>query len=359
MKRGLSIALAAVLLIAVGVAIILGRDEDDTELTSVRGVIGSEKLAFFQDERVREAFAEHGLEVEVDSAGSRQIATSVALGEYAFAFPASSPAAERIQRDRDVSTVYEPFESPMAVASFAPIVELLTEQGVVRSAGAGHQVLDIAAYLELTRADTRWDELPDNTEFPARKNVLITTTDPRESNSAAMYLSIVSYVANDEAVVASTEDEAEVVAEVGELFLDQGYTQNTTEGPFEDYLGSGGMGRTPLALIYESQFLDRQIRGDGSINDDMRLLYTSPTVFSTHTLVPLTDDGDQVGRLLTEDPELSRLAAVYGFRTSDPGQLGEIAAEHDVPVPPELVDVVEPPSFETLERLLDDIAEQY
>ncbi|ASO18808.1 hypothetical protein FHR81_001071 [Actinoalloteichus hoggarensis] len=362
MKRSLSIALAVVLLVAVGVAIVLGRsdDEADRELTTVRGVIGSEKLAFFHDSRVQEAFARHGLAVEVDAAGSRQIATTVALDDYGFAFPSSTPAAERIQRDRQVDRVYEPFESPMAVATFTPIVDLLAAEGVIRSEGDdGHQVLDIAAYLELTRHDVRWDELPDNTTFPARKNVLITTTDPRESNSAAMYLSIVSFVANDDAVVSSTEDEAEVVAEVGELFLDQGYTQNTTEGPFEDYLGSGGMGRTPLTLIYESQFLDRQIRDDGSITDDMRLVYTAPTVFSTHTLVPLTPDGDRVGELLGSDAELTRLAATFGFRTGSPAQLAEVVAEHDVPEPPALIDVVEPPSFETLERLLDEIAEQY
>ena len=47
----------------------------------------------------------------------------------------------------------------------------------------------------------------------------------------------------------------------------------------------------------------------------MRLVYPSPTVLSKHTLVPVTDDGDRVGQLLSEDPELQRLAAVHGFRT--------------------------------------------
>ncbi|WP_309111070.1 hypothetical protein [Saccharothrix sp.] len=354
MKRRLSIGLAVVLLLAVVAVVVWGReDEPDSEITVVRGVIGSEKQAFFTDPRVVEAFAKHKIKVEVDTAGSRQIATTVDLGKYEFAFPSSSPAAQKIQRDRKVTTVHTPFQSPMAVATFEPIVKLLEANGAVRKGAGDYQVLDIAEYLEL--ADRRWDQLPGNTAYPARKNVLITTTDPRESNSAAMYLSIVSFVANGNAVVSSAEQEAKVLPRIAKLFLDQGYTQNSTEGPFEDYL-SAGMGKSPMVLVYESQYVDRLIRADGSIRPDMRMLYTAPTVYSKHTLVPLSPNGDRVGRLLATDPELGRLAATFGFRTTSPKLFAEVAGDK---APADLVDAVEPPSFETLERLLDEVKKQY
>ncbi|NUT46576.1 MAG: hypothetical protein HOV94_04535 [Saccharothrix sp.] len=357
MKRRLSIGLAVVLSAAVVAVVVWGRSDDAEggapgELITVRGVIGSEKLAFFSDRRVVDAFAAHGLRVEVDTAGSRQLATSVDLAEYAFAFPSSSPAAQRIQRDRKTTAAYTPFQSPMAVATFEPIVRLLEAAGVVTKGAGDYQVLDVAGYLELTRAGTRWDQLPGNTAYPARKNVLITTTNPAESNSAAMYLSIVSFVANGDTVVATPEQEATVLPDVARLFRDQGYTQNSTEGPFEDYLAAG-MGKTPLALIYESQYLDRVLRADGSIRDDMRLLYLAPTVYSKHTLVPLSDQGDRVGRLLSTDPALARLAATFGFRTSDPRVFADVVGDK---APADLVDAVEPPSFETLEHLLDAVA---
>ncbi|MFD0206226.1 MULTISPECIES: hypothetical protein [Saccharothrix] len=357
MKRRLSIGLAVVLLAAVVAVVVWGRSDDAEggargEPTTVRGVIGSEKLAFFSDRRVVDAFAKHGLTVEVDTAGSRQIATSVDLGKYAFAFPSSSPAAQRIQRDRKTTAAHTPFQSPMAVATFEPIVKLLEAAGVVTKGVGDYQVLDVAKYLELTKAGTRWDQLPGNTAYPARKNILVTTTNPAESNSAAMYLSIMSFVANGNTVVATPEQEATVLPDVARLFRDQGYTQNSTEGPFEDYLAAG-MGKTPLALIYESQYLDRVLRADGSIRADMRLLYLAPTVYSKHTLVPLSDQGDQVGRLLSTDPELTKLAATFGFRTSDPRVFADVVGDK---APADLVDAVEPPSFETLERLLDAVA---
>ncbi|GAA3464671.1 hypothetical protein ACFFSW_28585 [Saccharothrix longispora] len=352
MKRRLSIGSAVLLLVAV-VAVVVWDGPGDARggggPTTVRGVIGSEKLAFFRDPRVVERFAAHGLSVEVDTAGSRQIATSVDLGGYAFAFPSSSPAAQKIQRDRGTTAGYTPFQSPMAVASFEPVVRLLEAAGAVRPGAGGYHVLDVAAVLEL--AGTRWDQLPGNTAYPVRKNILVTTTNPAESNSAAMYLAAAAFVANGDAAVTAPEQEARVLPLVAGLFRGQGYTQNSTEGPFEDYLAAG-MGKAPLALVYESQYLDRVLRGDGSIRPDMRLLYLAPTVYSKHTLVPLDDRGDEVGRLLSTDAELGRLAAAFGFRTTDPAHFAGVVGDK---APVDLVDVVEPPSFEVLERLLDAV----
>lgn len=361
MKRRLSIALAALLIVTVVLVIAFGGEDETSveasEVTTIRGVIGSEKLAFFNDEQVQRVFAENGLRVEVDTAGSRQIG-SMDLGKYAFAFPSSSPAAQRIQRDRKITSAYTPFQSPMAVATFTPVVDVLTAAGVVRQDAGGYRVLDVGKYLELTAAGRRWDQLAGNTAFAPRKNILISTTDPRESNSAAMYLSLTSFVANGNNVVSSTQAEAAVVPGITKLFLDQGYTQNSTEGPFEDYLAIG-IGKAPLALVYESQYLDRLIRADGSIEPAMQLLYPAPTVFSKHTLVPLSRDGDKLGQLLATNPKLGELAATFGFRTTDPRHFNKIVADHKLPVPADLVDVVDPPSFETLERLLDAVAGAY
>ncbi|PPK70629.1 hypothetical protein V5P93_000490 [Actinokineospora auranticolor] len=362
MKRQVSVGLAVVLLAAVVVIIISSGDDDaqpGQSLTTVRGVGGSEKAAFFADPRVVDVFARHGLRVAYDAAGSRQIATTVDLTPYDFAFPSSSPAAERIKADRKVGQVYTPFSSPMAVATFAPIADLLAAQGVVKPGPEGRQVFDIAAYLDLAAKGTRWDQLPGNTAYPARKNILVTTTDPRDSNSAAMYLALVSYVANGNSPVASPEAEARVLPAVSKLFLDQGYTQSSSEGPFEDYLATG-MGKTPLVMIYESQYLDRQARADGSITPQMRLIYPAPTVYSTHTLVPLKGEGDRVGKLLGDDPDLVRLAAEFGFRPyQHPQVFQQVATARKLTVPADVGEAVNPPSYETLERLLEAVGKQY
>jgi hypothetical protein len=360
--------LSVVLLVGVVVAVLVGgglRGGDDekagapADLATVRGVIGSEKKPFFDNPQVRDAFARHGLRVEVDTAGSRQIGKTVDLKPYDFAFPSSVPAAEQVQRQAKVAKSYSPFSTPMAIASFQPIVDVLAKAGVAQKAGKApkdYWLFDVEKYLALVGKDTRWDQIA-GAAYPARKSVLLTTTDVRKSNSGAMYLAIASYVANGNRVV-DRQQATSVLPVVTRLFLDQGYSEASTEAPFEDYLALG-VGKTPMVMIYESQWVDRFVRKDGSITSDMVLMYPTPTVLSKHTLVPLTADGDRVGQLLTDDPELRRLAARFGYRTADRSAFAEVVKSNNVPVAPDLVDVVEPPSFEVLEKLITEIEKQY
>src|SRR5262249_31039950 len=160
----------------------------------------------------------------------RQIATSVDLTGVDFVFPSSAPAAEKIKRETGASTVYAPFYSPMAIATFKPIATLLERAGVASQDAQGTWHLDVAAYLQLVAAGTRWNELPGAEDlYPSSRSVLISSTDIRQSNSAAMYLSIASYVANGENVVSSPAAEAEVIDEMASLFLEQGFSASSSE----------------------------------------------------------------------------------------------------------------------------------
>lgn len=305
MKKGVGIVLALVLAAAVVAAVVLGgrlggstggqqgANPAGGNLRTITGVVGSEKEPFFRDQRVKDALAARGLAVQVTAAGSRDIATLPNLDSYDFAFPSSAPAADRLRRTGKAKGVYSPFFSPIGVATYKPILAVLEKQGIATKNG-GHWMFDVEKYYALAQKKTRWDQLPGNTVYKARKNVLVTTTDVRRSNSAAMYLALTSYVANGGNVVSTPQQASAVIPKVSPLFLDQGYVGGSTEGPFEDYLAAG-MGKTPMVMIYESQFLGRQMAKDGSITDDMVLMYPTPDVLSKHTLVSLTDGGSALG----------------------------------------------------------------
>jgi hypothetical protein len=362
MRRILGLILAALLAAGVIGAIALsvaGRQAPASgQLVLVKGVIGSEKVAFFQDPAVVDVFRRHGLQVVVDAAGSRQIATSIDLRNYDFAFPAGVPAAEKIRRDRKVNASYSPFYTPMAIATFQPIVKLLQAAGVAKLETGGYYTLDMKAYMDLVAKNTRWSDLPNNTAYPAGKSILITSTDVRKSNSAAMYLSIASYVANGNNIVQDDAQGKAVLATVAPLFLKQGYTESSSEAPFDDYL-SIGIGKTPMVMIYEAQFIAKAALKDGSITPQMVMMYPSPTVESKHTIVPLTPDGDRAGQLLLHDPELLRLAVKYGFRTSDTAYFNQFTSSHGVSLPSQLVNVIDPPTFEALETMIVGIDNRF
>jgi hypothetical protein len=360
LSRLLGIGLAVVLAIGVVAAIVISFTQNHhtspSNLTVVHGVIGSEKLPFFQDPDVIREFNAHGYDVRVDTAGSRQIATTVDLSKYDFAFPAGQPAGIKIQQDRHAKTTYVPFFTPMAIATFTTIGDLLvTTKAATKTNGV--YTLDMGAFLALVNSKERWNQIPGSkTTYDAGTQILITSTDPTSSNSGAMYLAIASYVANNNAVVENPSQVKTILPVVAPLILRQGFTESSSAAPFDDYL-SIGIGKDPMVLVYEAQFLARQAAKDGSITSDRTLMYPSPTVYSKHTLVPLTTNGDAIGRLLVGDAKLQTLAVKYGFRTNDPGAFTKYLTDRGVAPPPQLVNVIEPPAYDNLEAMITGISQ--
>src|SRR5262245_31074995 len=356
MKRILGPLLLILLLAGVGWGIwrSVGESLRNRNVVTVRGLVGSEKVPYLTDARVLALLRRHGLELQVEKAGSREMAARTDLVKYDFAFPAGAPAAIKLMQQTGVKKSYNPFFTPMAIASWRPIVAVLATNGVVRQTGDSTFILDMHKLLAVLRGGTRWQALPGNSQYAIVKSVLVSTTDVRSSKSAAMYLSLTSYVANGDNVVQNRMEANRVVPALADLFRKQGFQEASTAGPFEDYL-TMGMGKAPLVLIYEAQFI-QQLMEHGPGNPDMVLLYPQPTVFTKHTLVPLTARGDSLGVLLETNVDLQHLAAEYGLRTVDAGYAAELWHRKGVRVPAQLIDVIDPPSYEVLEHMIVTIA---
>jgi len=320
------------------------------QVVAVRGLVGSEKIPLLTDPRVLAVLRRHGLDLQVEKSGSREMASRTDLRRYDFAFPAGAPAAAKLMQQTHVTKSYNPFFTPMTVASWKPIADVLAANGIVQRGADSVLTLDMHQLLAVMRRGSRWRDLPHNVAYAVGKAVLISTTDVRTSNSAAMYLALTSYVVNGDNVVQTEAQAAQVLPVVAPLFLQQGYQESSTAGPFEDYL-TMGMGKAPLVLVYEAQFVAYQIEHPRA-NPDMVLLYPQPTVFTKHTLVPLSARGDSLGALLERDTELQHLAAEYGLRTADGTYGATLWAHKGVRVPSRLIDVVDPPSYEILEHLI-------
>jgi len=159
-------------------------------------------------------------------------------------------------------------------------------------------------------------------------------------------------------VVQSQADLARVLPVVSPLFLRQGFQEASSAGPFEDYLALG-MGKAPLLVAYESQLIEFWLKHPDRVASDMVILYPRPTVFSKHVLVPYTPAGERVGQALESNEELQRLAHDYGYRTGGAVKGPEVWAKAGVKVPEVLVDVIDPPSYEWLERMIRDIESNY
>jgi hypothetical protein len=395
MKKFLGPILLLLLVVGVGAAIVfaVGQQIGEQSIVSLRGAIGSEKEDFFKDPRVVAALRDAHLEVTVEKAGSRQIATTLDLSKYDFVSPSGVPAAEKIRRG-DMSTgestsvrkstntngdtqgnisiagSYEVFFTPMALASWEPIAQILVANGLAADHG-GYYTLDMNAFIETFREGKRWKDLEQSGTYDVSKSILINSTDVRKSNSAAMYLSLASYIVNGESIVQTMSDldETEMTL-LTELFLKQGFQASSSAIPFKDYL-TMGMGKAPLVMIYEAQFLYQAATG-GGIRPDMVLIYPEPTIYTKHYIIALNEEATLLGKLLNNDPELQsdphlrriaeelqRLEIEHGFRNDNVSYFDEFTSNHNLNVARNLVEVIDPPNYEVVEGMIQRIERVY
>ncbi|GAA3763421.1 hypothetical protein [Salinactinospora qingdaonensis] len=357
LRRIVAVAVTVVLFLSIG--IFVGWGLLQTRTTMVTGVIGSEKEPFFDDPRVRDRFAELGYTIEVSTAGSRTIATDIDLSEDDFAFPSSTPSAEELQKNEEVQEdrLYEPFFSPMVILSRTPVVESLAEAGLATQENNGSWTFDMSAYLELAGKGRRWRDMPGDFGGSNPNVVLVRTTDPRSSNSAAMYLVVTSYLLNGESII-DTQIDPKLVDRVSGLFLDQGNPPETSQQPFKQFV-SLGASHTPLLWAYEAQYISAKVN-EANFPDDIVLLYPSPTTFSTHTVVALNEKGAEVGRYLTDDSELQRLAVEHGLRPNGDGTaFTDFTEEKGLNVRPSIDSIVYTPTYNALDGMLNAIEKRY
>jgi hypothetical protein len=360
MRKLIAPLLTLLLVLGLGAGIYVSVNEQlaKQSTVTVRGLIGSEKEDFFRDPRVIEALAKQGLAVELEKAGSRQIATQFKLKDYDFAFPSGAPAAEKIKREANVNKAYEVFFTPMAVASWKLIAGILEANGIVSQRDGVYYIIDLTRLLQFVTAEKRWSDLGKNEGYNVKKSLLVGTTDVRQSNSAAMYLSLASYILNNNNIVDSAAQIGPIIQPLESLFLRQGFVENSSASPFKDYLVMGA-GKAPLLMIYEAQYLEEASRANSGVSNAMALLYPEPTIFTKHILVPFNDKGDRLGTALADDPELQKLAIEHGFRNRDAAGFRDFVKSHRLEVPDTLVNVVEPPTFEILEQMIVMIEQRY
>jgi hypothetical protein len=131
---------------------------------------------------------------------------------------------------------------------------------------------------------------------------------------------------------------------------------------FNSYVTPEGKGQ-PIVVVYEHQFLSYQTqyhRQSGAPDRDRVLLYPSVNFRTDPQFIPLTPLGEQVGQLLTTDPDLRRRAVELGFRlvnrdaapTAD--QLGPYLRSQGIPEPVSAADATtaELPRLDLLEKMI-------
>lgn len=338
-----------------------GRLTGAVQTQELEGLISLDVEPYFNDPRVQKALADNGFKLKVVRIGSRDMADRVVPGQTPdFFFPSGVVAANQIadaaRKTNVASGMYSPFYSPMVIASWAPIARVLATNGMAKEVQPKVWRVDTVQLTRLMLDNKRWRDLKGAEAYNVSKSVLVSTTDLRKSNSAAMYLALTSYALNGGDIVTDRASAEKMARGVAGLFKRQGYQENYVNGNFDDYV-SIGIGKTPMAFIYEYQIMTHALAQKG-IGADMVLMYPSPTLFNKEVFVSTSEKARKLGDLLSTNATLQRLAVAHGFRIADTGHFVQVANAAGLAVEERITEVIDPPSFELMASMIEVVSRE-
>ncbi|WP_338414260.1 hypothetical protein [uncultured Sphaerotilus sp.] len=328
--------------------------------TVLRGVISLDVEGYFKDPRVQKVLVARRLPVEVVRVGSREMAGKVVAGSAPdFLFSSGVVAANQIveaARKANLPAVQvAPFHSPLVIASWEPVAKILVANGLAKAVSPKVYSVDTERLTKLMLARKRWKDLKDSSGYDVSRSVLVSTTDLRRSNSGALYLALTSAALNGD-VVTDRATGQKLALQLTELFKRQGYQENYVDGNFDDYV-SIGIGKTPMAFLYEYQMVRHALQKKG-IGADMVLMYPQPTIVNKEVFVSLGDRAKALGELLASDAELQGIAVEYGFRIADTERFVAAVKPTGLAVEPRVTQLVDPPSAEVMSEMIDTVARE-
>ena len=326
----------------------------------LKGLIALDVEPYFKDERVVRALAAKKLPVSVVRVGSRDMGGKVVAGAgpdffFSSGVVAANQIVEAARKANLPATQMAPFYTPLVIASWEPIAKILVANGVAKAVSPKVYGVDMGKLTELMLARKRWKDLKGAADYEVGRSVLVSTTDLRRSNSGAMYLALTSQALLGD-IVTDRATAQQVSLKLAELFKRQGYQENYVDGNFDDYVAIG-IGKTPMAFIYENQLV-RYALTKGGVGADMVLLYPLPTIVNKVVFVAMNDRAKALGTALSNDPELQAIAVEYGFRIADTDKFVTALKPTGLAVEPRLIQVVDPPSAEIMAEMIDTVAKE-
>lgn len=325
----------------------------------LKGLIAVDVEAFFKDDRVNQVLAQGKLPVQVARVGSRDMAAKIGTAEQPDFFIASGVVAANMIADAarkagKTATQTSPFHTPLVVASWEPVAKILAANGIARPMAPKVYGLDMEKLTQAMLAKQRWRDLKASGDYAVSRSVLVSTTDIRRSNSAAMYLALTSAALNGD-VVADRAAAQKYATQLAELFKRQGFQENYVNGAFDDYLAIG-MGKTPLAFIYEAQMVAQALKG--GVRPEMVLMYPQPTIVNKWVLVSLNERGKRLAELLGTNKTLQAVALEQGFRTGDTAAFAAAAQKSGLAVDVNMNQVIDPPGFDLMFEMIDIVSRE-
>lgn len=285
------------------------------ETVQVNGYLGGEKIGLFDDPDFQKAAAAQGLDVDYRKAGSLAMMTADTKG-MDYLFPSSRAAVEYGTAQGVKATQSDiVFNSPIVLYTHKAVADGLVAGGLMSKNADGVYSMDMAKAIDAMTNDKTWADVGYAAGYGQFR---IDSTDPVQSNSGNEYAALIANVLNG-GQPATTESLARDKETIKSIFAKSGWMETSSEDAFNQFL-TLGVGSKPMMVGYESQILDlaaNQPDAFKQIKDDVVIVYPTPTVWSTHTLMALDENGEKLLGVL-KSPAIQKLAwEQHGFRAAN------------------------------------------
>lgn len=320
------------------------------ETTAISGYVGGEKIGLLEDEEVQDLIQrKYHLEIDYSRAGSIEMVSTDHTG-MDFLFPSSQTALEIYE-----SQYGNPFKSeivlntPIVLYARAAVTEALLAEGIAWEED-GVCYVDMEKLTACIEEGTSWAGigLPE-----LYGNVTVATTDPTKSNSGNMFAGLLANTLCGG--TADGESLEEILPRLQTIFRNLGYMESSSSDLFDQFLKTG-IGAKPLVAGYENQLLEFAVENPDTwqqVRDDIRIMYPSPTVWSSHVFIALDEQG-AAGIDALMDEEVQKMAwERHGFRTGINGSASDTELFGVDGVADEVTRVMNMPDADTMERIIE------
>lgn len=323
--------------------------------TVVAGPVGGEKVAFLEDPQIQEILRdEYGLEVDFRREGSIDMVRNV-NPEDEFLWPSSQVALAIYEGENGSVEDVNIFNSPIVLYSWGRVTDALVAEDLASQEDGIYRV-DLMGLAETIEAERPWSDLGLDGLFGT---VVVQTTDPNRSNSGNQFTGLLANTLNGGAVV-NADSVGAIGPRVASIYDRLGVLEDSSGDLFNSFLQTGE-GSRPIIVGYENQLMEFGLANERyrqALQDQVRILYPEPTVWSEHPLIPRNEDGERLRDAL-QDEDIRRLAwERHGFRAAtvsgeeDPDDLAVDFAG----IPRTIDSVIQMPAPDVMQTLTDGIA---
>lgn len=225
--------------------------------------------------------------------------------------------------------------TPIVIYSWDIVVDALIKENIVTVVDGVHYITDMNKLINYILEEKKWSDIGLNNIYG---NINIDSTDPVTSSPGATYYGLLLSIMSNGVV--DSENINNVLPKLKEFYIKSGYMNNTPADLFEMFLKTG-VGAKPMIVDYEKSIIDfANSNPDGwnQVKDKVRILYPTPTIWNSHCIAALTEDGKRVLNAF-DDKKVSQISwEKYGFRVGITG--GNYDVSKTLPGIPQTIDSV-------------------